>query len=127
MMSAFKEKLVPTGNLRKPSSEIGAALSRARACGMFRVMTELISGRVRHLALVVALAWYSEDSLDKCAVGRLLEGCEPEEGANGRQAQAARPDAGAPLRLEISDSARRRISRRRRADSSDEAIRGATC
>jgi hypothetical protein len=53
------------------------------------------------LALVVALARYREDSLDKGAAGRLLEGHEPEEGANGRQAQVARPDAGAPLRLEI--------------------------
>src|SRR5665647_3621711 len=56
-----------------------------------------------HLALVVAFAWYREDSLDEGAVGRLLEGREPEEGANGRQAQVARPDAGASLRLEISE------------------------
>jgi hypothetical protein len=33
----------------------------------------------------------------------LLEGREPEEGANGRQAQVARPDAGASLCLEISE------------------------
>jgi hypothetical protein len=32
-----------------------------------------------HLTLVVPLAWYREDSLDKGAVGRFLEGCELEE------------------------------------------------
>jgi hypothetical protein len=56
-----------------------------------------------HLTLVVALARYREHSLDKGAVGRLLEGREPEEGANGGQAQVTRPDAGAPLGLEISE------------------------
>src|SRR6202163_1330978 len=54
-----------------------------------------------HLALVVAFAWYREDSLDKSAVDRLFEGREPEEGANGRQAQVSRPDADASIRLEI--------------------------
>ena len=49
-----------------------------------------------HLTLIVALARYREDSLDNGAVGRLLEGREPEEGADGRQAQVARPDDGAP-------------------------------
>src|SRR5262249_29817651 len=48
-----------------------------------------------HLTLVVALARYRDDTLDKGAVRRLLEGGEPEEGANSRQAQVARPDAGA--------------------------------
>jgi hypothetical protein len=55
------------------------------------------------LSLIVTLARYSEDALDKGAIGRFLEGCEPEEGANGRQAQVARPNAGAALRLEISE------------------------
>src|SRR3979409_945929 len=54
-----------------------------------------------HLTLVVALARYREDALDKGAVSRLLEGHETEEGADGRQAQVARPDAGAALRFEI--------------------------
>ena len=34
-----------------------------------------------HLTLVVAFAWYREDSLDKGTVDRLLEGGEPEERA----------------------------------------------
>src|SRR5271166_830532 len=53
------------------------------------------------LTLVVALARYREDALDMRAVGRLLEGREPEERADGGQAQVARSDASAPLRLEI--------------------------
>ena len=54
-----------------------------------------------HLTLVVALARYREDALDERAVGRLLERHETKEGADGRQTQVARPDAGAALRLEI--------------------------
>src|SRR5262245_8040680 len=42
-----------------------------------------------YLTLVVTLARYREDALDKGAVGRLLEGYETEEGANGGQAQVA--------------------------------------
>jgi len=56
-----------------------------------------------HLAFVMTLAWYRQDSLDQGAVSRLLERYEPEEGANGCQAQVARLDAGASLRLEISE------------------------
>ncbi len=48
------------------------------------------------------LAWYCEDSLGKGTIGRLLEGHEPKEGANGRQAQVACRDAGTPCGLEIS-------------------------
>ena len=47
------------------------------------------------------LARYCENALDMGAVGRLLEGREPEEGADGGQAQVARPYARTPLRLEI--------------------------
>lgn len=46
--------------------------------------------------------WYGEDALDLGAVSRLLDRHEPEEGANGCQTQVERPDAGAPLRLNIS-------------------------
>src|SRR5271166_6524160 len=53
------------------------------------------------LTLVVALARYREDALDMRAVGRLLEGREPEERADGGQALVAGPDASAPLRLQI--------------------------
>ena len=35
------------------------------------------------------------------AVGRLLKGCEPEEGADGGQAQVAGPDARHPVLLEV--------------------------
>jgi hypothetical protein len=34
-----------------------------------------------YLTFVVPLAWYREDALDMGAIGRLLEGREPEEGA----------------------------------------------
>ena len=56
-----------------------------------------------HLTLVMAFARHREDPLNKGAVGRLLEGGEAEERANGRQAQIARPRAGAALRLKISE------------------------
>ncbi len=62
---------------------------------------DLGSGQEMQLALVVSLARYREDALDVCAVGRFLEGCEPEEGADGGQAQVARPGAGATFLLDI--------------------------
>src|SRR5215471_194769 len=55
-----------------------------------------------HLSLFVPLARYREHTLDQRAVSRLLERHESEEGADGGQAQIARPDSGATLRLEIS-------------------------
>ncbi len=63
-----------------------------------------------HLTLVVTLAWDRQDSLDQSAVSRFLERHELEEGANGCQAQVARLDAGASLRLEIS---KKRADKRR--------------
>jgi hypothetical protein len=53
------------------------------------------------LALVVSLARYRENALDMRAVGRFLKGYEPEEGADGGQAQISSPDAGAPLLLDV--------------------------
>ena len=79
-----------------------AASEPCRAIGSGKDRLDLGPRQEMHLRLVVSLARYREHALDKGAVGRLLEGREPEEGANGRQAQVARPDAGAPLRLEIS-------------------------
>ncbi len=54
-----------------------------------------------HLTFVVPLARYRENALDMGAVGRLLEGHEAEEGADGGQAQVARPHAHASLRLKF--------------------------
>jgi hypothetical protein len=80
-----------------------AASKPGRAIGGGEYRLDLGPRQEMDLSLIVTLARYSEDALDKGAVGRFLEGCEPEEGANGRQAQVARPNAGAALRLEISE------------------------
>src|SRR5215207_6039194 len=88
---------------REQQQGVIAASEPCRAIGSGKNRLDLGPRQEMHLTLVVALARYREDSLDEGAVGRLLEGREPEEGANGRQAQVARPDAGAPIRLEISE------------------------
>jgi hypothetical protein len=80
-----------------------AASEPCRAIGSGKDRFDLGPRQKMHLTLVVALARYREDSLDQGAVGRLLEGREPKEGSDGGQAQVARPDAGGPLRLEISE------------------------
>ncbi len=80
-----------------------AASEPCRAIGSGKDRLDLGSRQEMHLTLVVALAWDREDALNKRAVSRLLEGGKPEERANGCQTQVARPDAGTPLRLEISE------------------------
>ena len=80
-----------------------AAAKPCRAIRSGKDRLDLGPRQEMHLTLVVALARYREHSLDKGAVGRLLEGREPEERANGGQARVTRPDAGAPLGLEISE------------------------
>jgi hypothetical protein len=80
-----------------------AASEPCRAIGHGKDRLDLEPRQEMHLTLVVALARHREDSLDKGAMGRLVEGRELEEGATGRQARVACPDVGAPLRLEISE------------------------
>jgi hypothetical protein len=88
---------------REQQQGVIAASKPCHAIGSGKDRLDLGPREEMYLTLVMALARYREDSLDKGAVGRLLEGCEPEEGANGRQAQVARPDTGAPLRLKIDE------------------------
>jgi hypothetical protein len=78
-----------------------ATTEPCRPIGRGKDRLDLGARQEMHLTLVVALARYREDALDKGAVSRLLEGHETEEGADGCQAQVARLDAGAALRLEI--------------------------
>ena len=80
-----------------------AASEPCCAIGSGKDFLDLRPRQEMHLTLVVTLARYREHSLDKGAVGRLLEGGEPEERVNGRQAQVARPRARAPLCLEVSE------------------------
>jgi hypothetical protein len=80
-----------------------AASEPCRTIGSDKDRLDLGPCQEMNLTFVVTLAWNRQDSLDQGTVGRLLEGRESEEGTNGRQAQVARPDAGAPLRLEINE------------------------
>jgi hypothetical protein len=75
---------------RKQQQGVVAAPEPCRAIGSGEDRLDLGPRQELHLTLVVALARDREDALDKGAVGRLLEGREPEEGANGRQACAFR-------------------------------------
>src|SRR5205814_1348194 len=88
---------------REQQQGVITASEPCRAIGNSKDRLDLGPCQEMHLTLAVALARYREHSLDKGAVGRLLEGREPEEGANGCQPQVARPDAGAPLCLEVSE------------------------
>jgi len=72
------------------ASEPGRLIGRGEDC------LDLWSCQKVHLSLVVPLARYREHALDHRAVCRLLERHEPEEGADGGQAQVTRPDGGAP-------------------------------
>ena len=74
-----------------------------RAVGSGKDRLDLGVRQEIHLTFVVALARYRENSLDQGAVGRLLEGGEPEERPNGRQTQVARSGTGTPPRLEIGE------------------------
>jgi hypothetical protein len=62
---------------------------------------DLGSSQEVHLSLVVALARYGEYALDQRAVCGLLERHNPEEGADGGQAQVPCLGAGTALCLEI--------------------------
>lgn len=62
---------------------------------------DLRSVKEMDLTLVVALARYRQHTLDMSPVGRLFEGCETEEGTDGRQPQITGSDAGGSVLLEI--------------------------
>jgi hypothetical protein len=68
---------------REQQQGVIAASEPCRAIGSGKDRLDLRPRQEVHLTLVVALARYREDSLDKGTVGRLLEGGEPEERANG--------------------------------------------
>jgi len=72
---------------REQQQGVIAASEPCRAIGNGKDRLNLGPRQEVHLRLIVALARNREDSLDKGGVGRLLEGGEPEERANGCQAQ----------------------------------------
>lgn len=78
-----------------------AAAEPRRPIGRGEDCLDLGARQEVHLSLVVALARYGEHALDHRAVRWLLERHEPEEGADGGQAQVARLGAGTALRLKI--------------------------
>jgi hypothetical protein len=78
-----------------------AAAEPRRPIGCGEDCLDLGARQEVHLSLVVALARYGEHALDQRAVRRLLERYEPEEGADGGQAQVASLGAGTALRLKI--------------------------
>jgi hypothetical protein len=90
---------------REQEQGVVAASEPCRAIGRDKDRLDLGPRQEMQLALIVTLARYREDTLDQGAVCRLLEGGEPEERADGGQAQVAGPDTGTPLRLEISEEA----------------------
>jgi len=63
-----------------------------RSIGSGKNRLDLGPRQEMYLTLIMAFARHCQDALDKGAVGRLLEGYEPEKGANGCQAQIARPE-----------------------------------
>ena len=71
---------------REQQQGVIAASEPCRTVGSGKDRLDLGARQEMHLTLVVTLARYREDSLDKGAVGRFLEGGEPKEGADGRQA-----------------------------------------
>jgi hypothetical protein len=86
---------------REQQQGVIAASEPCRPIGCSKDRLDLGSRQEIHLPLVVALARYRKHALDMGAVGRLLEGHETKERADGAQALAARPNASAALRLEI--------------------------
>ena len=86
---------------REQQQGVIAAAEPRRPIGRGEDRLDLGARQEVHLSLVVALARYREHALDQRAVRRLLERHEPEEGADGGQAQVAGLDAGTALRLEI--------------------------
>ncbi|RCW63213.1 IstB-like ATP binding protein [Pseudorhodoferax soli] len=56
-----------------------AAAEPRRPAGSGKERFDLRTRQEMHLALVVSLVWYRKHALDKGALGRLLEGHEPEE------------------------------------------------
>ena len=92
---------------REQQQGVVATSEPCRPIGRRKDRLDLGARQEMHLVLVVSLARYREDALDKGAVGRLFERHETKEGADGGQAQVARPDAGAALRLEIWSGTRR--------------------
>ena len=100
---------VEAGQLGEAQARLGrdqqqgviAAAKPCRPIGRGENRLDLGARQEMHLPLVVALARYREHTLDQRAVCRLLEGHEPEEGADGGQTQVARLRAGAALCLKI--------------------------
>ena len=100
---------VETGQLGEAQARLGreqqqrviASSKPCRSIGNGQDCLDLRSGQEMRLTLVVPLAGYRKDALNMRAVGWLLERREPEERAYGGQPQITRPDAGAPVRLEI--------------------------
>src|SRR6516225_7365151 len=60
-----------------PASEPGCPIGRSED------RLDLGASQEMHLTLVVTLVRYREDALNDGTMGRLLEGCEAEEGADG--------------------------------------------
>src|SRR5262245_20617370 len=78
-----------------------AASEPRRAIGRGKYRLDLGARQEMHLALVVALARYRKDPLDKGAASWLLERRITKEGADGGQPQITGPDAGTALLLEV--------------------------
>lgn len=70
--------------LRRLNRLVIATSQPRRAIGRGEDRLNLGPNQELHLMLVMALVRYCDNSLDKGAVRRLLEGLEPEEGANRR-------------------------------------------
>jgi hypothetical protein len=86
---------------RDQQQGVVAAAEPRRPIGGGKDCLDLRARQEVHLPLVVALARYGEHALDQRAVRGLLERHEPEEGADGGQAQVASLGAGAARRLKI--------------------------
>src|SRR5262249_5597111 len=86
---------------RNQQQRVIAAAKPRHPIGRSKDRLDLRARQEVHLSFVVALAWNGEHALDHRTVCRLLERHEPEEGANGSQAQVPRLGASTALRLEI--------------------------
>jgi hypothetical protein len=88
---------VEAGQLGQAQARLGcdqqqgviAASEPRRPIGLGEDCLDLWPRQEVHLSLVVPLARYREHTLDQRAVSRLLKRREPEEGADGGQAQVA--------------------------------------